>query len=97
MKSLYNFAKASWTMKFDTTTLLPHHMRSILGVSWETIKVSMRKITSDIFVKKNVIPLRPTKLTTNNQACVASVKHSSGSKAEVINRIARRTVVSINL
>ena len=42
-------------------------------------------------------PLNPTELTTNAQACAASIQVSSEAKAEEINNISLQTVSPIEL
>ena len=81
MKSFYNVAKSAWMLKYVTTKFSPHHMNSILVEAWDAFKMSAGKITREIFAKTK-LPLSPTNLTTNTQACAASIQVSSGDKAK---------------
>ena len=47
--------------------------------------------------KKRSLPLSPINLTTNTQACAASIQVYSESKAEEINNILCQTVAPIDL
>ena len=62
--------------------MLLHHMNFISMVVWDAFKVSYGKFIRDSFAKTKILPLRYTNLTTNNQACYASVQVSSVSKTE---------------
>ena len=82
LKSLYNVEKIMCMLKYGTTTYSPHHMSSILVESWDAFKMSAGNITRDSFSKTNLLPLMPPNLTTNTQACAATIQESSESKAE---------------
>ena len=82
LKSLYNVVKSVWMLKYGTKTFSPHHMNSVLVESWDAFKMSAGNIIRDSFAKTKLPPLRPNNLTTNTQACAASIQVSSGSKAE---------------
>ena len=76
-------------LKYVTTIFLPHHMNFVLVESWDAFNVSAGNIIRDVFVKKSIPPLRPPGITTNIQACAASIQVSYGYKAEEINEISR--------
>ena len=97
LKSLYNVAKSAWMLKYGETKFSPHHMKYVLVEAWDALKMSSGNITRDIFVKTNLPPLSPPKLTKNTQACAASTQVSSVSKAEEINNISRQTFAPIKL
>ena len=73
LRSLYNLEKAVCMLKYGTTNFLPRHMNYLLIEAWDAFKMSDGNIIMDSFVKTNLPPLRPTDLTTNTQACAASV------------------------
>ena len=51
----------------------------------------------DSFSKTKLLPLSPPELTTNTQACAASIQVYSGAKAEEINNISLQKVAPIKL
>ena len=69
-------------LKYGTTKMLPQHMNSILVGAWYAFKMPARKVITDSFAKTKLAPLTPPDLTTNTQACDASVQVPYGSKAE---------------
>ena len=73
LKSIYNEAKSEWMLKYRTANFSPHHMNTILVESWDAFRVSSGKVKMYNFAKTKLSPLSPTKLTTNNQACAASI------------------------
>ena len=96
-KSHYNEVKSAWIMKYVTRKFLPHYMNSILVESCDTFQVSDRKSIRDCFLKTKLLPLVHLYLTTNTQACAASIQVSSGVKAEEINKISCHTVAHIEV
>ena len=84
-----------WMLKYGTARMLPHHINYILVKAWDAFKVSSGKFLRDRFVKTKLRSLATTDLTTNTQACAASVQVTSGSKYEEINEISCRTVAPI--
>ena len=40
LNSLYNEVKSAWILKYGTAKFLPRHVNSLLGVAWDTLKVS---------------------------------------------------------
>ena len=97
LKSLYNVAKSVCMMKYGTKKFSPHHMNSVLVESWDPFRISSGKIIRDSFSKTNLPPLSPTDLTTNAQACAASIQVSFADKAEEINKILLQTFSPIKL
>ena len=97
LKSLYNVAKTTWVLKYETTKFSPHHMNSLLVEAWYDFKVSSVNTIRDSFAKTNIPPLIPPNLSTNTQSCDSSIQVSSGAKAEEINNISHQTVVPIEL
>ena len=95
LKSLLNAAKNAWMLKYGTKMFLPHHRNSVLVEAWDSFKVSAGNIIRDSFAKTMILPLIPTNLTTNTQACTASIQVSFGPRAEEINNISRQAVVTI--
>ena len=91
LKAFYNITKAKWMLKYGNTRFKPHHRNSVLVETWETFKVSSGNIIRDGFAKTRLLPLIPPNITTNTQACVASVQTSS----KVINQIAEDTLAHI--
>ena len=81
LESIYNVAKSECMMKYGTKTFSPHHMNFVLVEAWDAFKMSAGNIIRDSFAKTNLPPLSPPNLTTNNQACAASIQVSSGAKA----------------
>ena len=77
LKSLYNFSKDKWMLKYGTTRFQPHHTNSVLVETWEEFMVSSGNIIRDSFDKTNLTHLSPTNMITNTQACVASTQTSS--------------------
>ena len=84
-------------LKYGTTNVSPHHMNSVLVISWDNFKVSAGNIIKDSFGKTKLPPFRPPNLTTNTQICDASTQLPSGFKFEEINNILRQTVAPIEL
>ena len=76
---------------------LPCHMNSIFVGAWGAFKMSVGKCTRESFAKKKLPPLSPPDLTTDTQACTASIQVSSRSKAEEINEVSCRTVAYIEV
>ena len=97
LKSLYNEVKAEWILNYETTTFLPHHMKSIFVEAWNAFNFSDIHIIRDIFVKTKLPPLVPTNLTTDNQTCATSIQVYSGFKDEKINKISRHIVAHIEV
>ena len=93
LKALYNILKAKWMLKYGTTRFQPRHMNSVLVETWEACKVSYVNIIRDSFTKTHILPLSPSNMVTNTQACVASVQTSSKG----INQIAEDTLAPIKL
>ena len=62
--------------------VLDNHMKYVLVEAWYAFKVLAGNIIKEIFSKKTLLPISPTNLTTNTQACDASTKVSSVAKAE---------------
>ena len=81
LKSLYNLAKSVWMLKYGATKFSPRHMNSVFIESWDYFNMSDRNIIRDSFAKKRLLPLSSTNLTTNTQACAASVQVSYVAKA----------------
>ena len=86
-----------WMLKYGTARMLPHHINHILVKAWDAFKVSSGKFLRGRFVKTKLRSLAPTDLTTNNQACAASVQVTSGSKYKEINEISCRTAAPIEV
>ena len=84
-------------LKYGTEKFLPHYMNSVLVKARDAFKVSDGNIIRETFVKTKIPPLTPPEFTTNTQACAASIKLSSGYKAEEINNISRHTVGPIEV
>ena len=84
-------------LKYGTKTFSPHHIHFILVEAWDAFKIPAGKIMRDSFEKKKLPPLRPPNLTTNTQACAASIQVYSGAKAEEINNISLHKVAPIDL
>ena len=61
--------------------------------AWESFKVSYGNIVRYSFAITRLLPLSPTNMITNTQACVASVQTSSKG----INQIAEDTLAPIKL
>ena len=80
-------------LKYDTTRFQPHRMNTVLVETWEAFTISFDNIIEDSFDKTHIIPLRPTNMITNTQACVGSVQKSSKG----INRISEYTLAPIKL
>ena len=97
LKSLYNVAKSLWMLNYGMTKFSHHHMNSVLVEAWGAFNISDENIIGYIFAKKKILSLIPPDLTTNTQACAASVQLSSGDKAEEINNIWRQTVAPSEL
>ena len=97
LNSLYNVAKSAWMRKYGKTKFSPHHMNSALVEAWVDFNISDGNIFRDSFTKTKLTPLNPTELTTNTQACAASIQVSSEAKAEEINNISLQTVSPIEL
>ena len=72
-------------------------MNSVLMKAWDAFKVSAGNIARDHFVKKKLLPLSPTDLTMNTQACASPIQVFSGAKAEEINEISLHTVATIEV
>ena len=87
LKSLYNVTKSVCMLKYDMSKFSPHHMNYVLVEAWDAFKMSSGNIIRDSFSKKNLLPLTPTDLTTNNQSCDASIQVYYGAKAGEINNI----------
>ena len=85
LKSLHNEVKYYWIMKYGTTKMLPHHMKSILVVAWDAFNMSAGKFIRDSFEKTKLHPLSPPNLTMNTQTCSASEQVPYVSKADEIN------------
>ena len=75
-------ANSKFLLKYGTTKFSPCHMNSVLVEEWDSLKVSDGNIVRDRFSKIVILTLRPPVLTTNTQACAASIQLSSGAKAE---------------
>ena len=84
-------------LEYGTAKILPRHMNSVLVESRDAFKVSTGKIVRDSFMKTKLLPLSPLGLTTNTQACAASVQISSVPNTTEINGIAHHTVAPIGL
>ena len=82
LKALYNVVKSAWIMKYGAEKFSPHPMNYVLVEAWHAFNMSAVNIIRDSFVKKKLPPRRPHRLTTNNQACAASIQVSSRTKAE---------------
>ena len=80
-------------LKYGTTRFQPHHMKSVLIEAWEAFMVSSGNIIVDSFAKTHLLPLSPTTMLTNTQACVSSLQTSS----KVINHISGDTLAPIKL
>ena len=93
LKSLYNVSKANWMLKYGTMIFQPHHMNYILVETWEDFTVSAVNIIMNRFSKTCLLPLSPTNMITNTQACVASAQTSSKG----INNIPEDTISPIKL
>ena len=93
LKALYNISKDKWMLKYGTTRFQPHHMNYVLVETWKAFKVSSGNIIRDSFAKTHLLPLSPSNMITNTQACVASVQTSS----KVINQISEDTLAPIKL
>ena len=63
---------SAWLMKYGTKMFLLHHMNSVLVELLDAFKASAGNIIRDIFLKTMLLPLSPTYLITNIQACAAS-------------------------
>ena len=59
--------------------------------------MSAGNIIRDSFVKTKLPSLVPNDLTTNTQACAASIQVSSGANTEEIKNISLQTVAPIEL
>ena len=57
-------------------------MNYVMVEAWDTFKASAGNIIKEIFAKTKLLPLIPPDLTTNTQACSASIQVSSVAKAE---------------
>ena len=68
-------------------------MNSVLGETREAFTASSGNIIRDRFAKTCLLPLSPTNMITNTQACVASAQTSSKG----INHIAEDTLAPIKL
>ena len=60
-------------------------------------RCQLEKSSGIALLKQSYPPLRPPKLTTNTQACAASIQVSSGAKAEEINDTSRHKVAHIEV
>ena len=90
LKSLYNVEKSAWMLKYGTKKFTsPHELR--LGWSMGFLQDVSCQHRQGQLCKKNLPPppLRPPNLTTNTQACSASIQVYSGAKAGEINNISR--------
>ena len=72
-------------------------MNSVLVEALEPFKMSAGNIIRDSFAKTKLPPLIPNYLTTNTQACSASIQVSSGANTEEIKYISLQTVAPIEL
>ena len=97
LKSIYNVSKSAWMLKYGMTKFSPHHMKSVLVEAWVTFNMSAGNIIRYNFAKTKLPPLIPPNLTTNNQACAASIQVYSGTKAGEIKNISCHTVAPIKL
>ena len=84
-------------LKYGREKFSPHHMNSILVEVWDEFKMSAGNTIRDRFSKTKLPHLRHPDLTTNIQACDASIQVSFGYKAEEINNISCQIVVPIKL
>ena len=62
--------------------LLIDHMNSVINEEWDVFKMSAGNIIMYSFTKTKLLPLIPPDLTTNIQACAASIQVSSEAKDE---------------
>ena len=69
-------------LKYGTKKFSPHHMNSVLVEAWDAFKISTSNTIRESFEKTKLPPLIPTDLTTNIQACAASIQVPYGTKAE---------------
>ena len=90
-------ANGAWMMKYGMAKFSPRHMTYILVGAWDALNVSSVNITRERFVKTNLPPLSPPRLTKNTQACAISIQVSSGAKDEEINNISRHAVAPIEI
>ena len=77
LKSLYNVVKSTWMRKYGTTKNSTHHMNFVLVEELDFFKMSAGNIIMYSFTKTKLISLIPPDLTTNIQACGASIQVSS--------------------
>ena len=78
-------------LTYGTARFQPHHMNYVLVETWEAFTVSYGNIIKDSFAFSHLLPLSPTNMITNTQACVASVQTSSKD----INQISEDTLEPI--
>ena len=81
LKYLYKMAKSAWILTYEMTKFTPHHMNSVLVEAWYSFNISVGSIIRNRYSKTKLPPFIPLNLTTNTQACAASIQVSSGSKA----------------
>ena len=82
LKSLYKVINSTWMLKYGMKNISPPHINSFLVEAWDIFKTSYGNIIRESLEKKKLLHIIPPKLTTNTQACAASIQISYGAKAE---------------
>ena len=77
LKVLYKISMAKWMLNHGTTRFKTHYMNSALVETWEAFMVSAGNIIRDNLAKTCLLPISPTNMIKNTQACVSSITTSS--------------------
>ena len=97
LKNLYGNAGMNWMMHHVTLKFAPSHMNSFHVETWEYLKLSSATINQKAFKKVHLLPLSPSYIGTNHQACLADTQMSNRDKADEIGHIEKASIFPIDI